>query len=88
MRAPEGYEVFTDPQEHLEEIPSTAHAWERHFLYRLGPPLVPPKEVRTGNLFRAARVEAGLDLLLTCDTISDARDQTQARLAAAGETAG
>lgn len=86
IRHVEEYEVFTDPHEHLPEIPSPAEPWERHFLYKLGSPITPPHEVRTGNLFRAQRVEAALDLLLTCDTIRDARDRTQARLAAAGET--
>jgi hypothetical protein len=85
IRHVEGYEVFTDPHEHLVEIPS--QQWERHFVYALGPPIVPAKEVRTGNLFRAQRVEAALDLLLTCDTVRDARDQTQERLKAAGEVA-
>jgi hypothetical protein len=39
--------------------------------------------VRTGNLYRAARIEAALDLLLTSETIAEARDNTRARLQAA-----
>lgn len=58
---------------------------ERHWLFRLGTPIVPPQEVRTGNLFRAQCVEAAIDLLLTSPTIREARDLTQQRLAAAGE---
>jgi len=38
--------------------------------YRLGPPIQPLNEVRTGRLYRAQRVWAIIDLLLTCDTIS------------------
>jgi hypothetical protein len=82
IRHVDGYEVFTDPHQHIPEIPSGQ--WERHFLHVLGSPIVPAKMVRTGNLYRAARVEAALDLLLTCDTISEARDKTRERLAAAG----
>ena len=74
----ESYEVFTDPHEHFPEIPSDE--WERHFLYTLGPVVTPPQGVRTGSLYQAARVEVALDLLLTCRTISEARDRTQARL--------
>lgn len=88
IRHVEDYEVFTNPHELLPEIPSPPKPWKRHFLYKLGTPIVPSNDVRTGNLYRAQRVEAALDLLLTCDTIRDARDQTQARLAAAGETTG
>jgi hypothetical protein len=55
-------------------------------LYALGPPIIPPNEVRTGKLYRAAPVWTAFDLLLTCPTIYEARDRTQARLAAAGET--
>lgn len=36
-------------------------------------------EVRTGNLYRAQRVWVALDLLLTCETIAEARDKTKLR---------
>ncbi|MGO9447787.1 MAG: hypothetical protein ACLQQB_07410 [Solirubrobacteraceae bacterium] len=45
----------------------------------------PEHVVRTGNLFRAQRVWCALDLLLTSETIREARDKTQERLANAGE---
>lgn len=51
-----------------------------HFLYKLGPALVPAHEVRTGNIYPSGRVWAALDLLLTSQTISEARDATQQRL--------
>jgi hypothetical protein len=41
--------------------------------------------VRTGNVFRNQRVWCALDLLLTSQTIRDARDKTQARLTEAGQ---
>jgi hypothetical protein len=54
-----------------------------HFVYRLGPPMRPAKEVKTGNIFRNGRVWCAIDTLLSgaFDTISDARDETQRRLA-------
>ena len=84
IRHVDAYEVFTDPHDVIRELAS--ETWDRHWLFTLGEPIVPPNPVRTGNLYRAQRVEAAIDLLLTCETIRDARDQTQARLATAGES--
>ena len=50
-----------------------------HFLYRLGPAIVPPKEVRTGAIFRNGRVWCFWDTLFTCRTISQARDVSKKR---------
>jgi hypothetical protein len=83
IRHVDAYEVFTDPHEMIPELAS--RQVDRHYLYTLGPPMVPPKTVKTGNLYRAQRIEAAIDLLLTCDTIRDARDKTQERLTVAGE---
>jgi hypothetical protein len=74
------YKVFTDPHEHIRAIPSDE--WERNFIYTLGPAIKPSRLVRTGKLYRAARVEVALDLLLTCKTVAQARDRTRARLQA------
>lgn len=64
------------------DIPEVSPShWDDHVLYRLGPPIVPPKPVKTGKIFRNGRVWAMLDLLLTCDTISDARDRSKERIA-------
>lgn len=55
-------------------------------VYRLGPPMRPPKEIRTGKkVARATRVWCAIDTLLSgaCSTISDARDETSRRLTAA-----
>ncbi len=81
IRHVDSYKVFTDPHEHIPEIPKSA--WIRHFIYTLGPPIAPTNVVRTGNLYRHARIEAALDLLLTSETIAEARDRTRARLQAA-----
>ena len=54
-----------------------------HFVYRLGPPMRPAREMRTGNLFRNQRVRCAIDTLLSgaFHTIRDARDETDRRLA-------
>lgn len=53
-----------------------------HFVYRLGPPMRPPSEVRTGKIFRNGRVWCAIDTLLSgaFATISAARDETQRRM--------
>lgn len=50
-----------------------------HYLYTLGPAIIPPGVIKTGNIYPSGRVWAMLDLLLTCNTISEARDKTKAR---------
>jgi hypothetical protein len=59
----------------------------RRWLFDLGAPIIPTAEVRTGAIYRNARVWAAIDLLLTCKTIAEARDMTNARRADAGEVA-
>ncbi len=51
-----------------------------HYLYTLGPPVIPAKPVRNGKVVMANRVYAAIDLLLTCDTISEAGELTRKRL--------
>lgn len=75
------YEIITAWEPHFPG--TTEPAIEPHYLYHLGPRILPAHTVRTGNIFRAGRVSAALDLLLTCETISEARDRTQARSQAA-----
>ena len=75
---------------HVEswKIPDDMHAdfpeikpvnWPPHFLYTLGNPIIPPRDVKTGKIYPNGRVWAMLDLLLTCNTISEARDLTRKR---------
>ena len=73
----EKYEVIEDLSKTCRGIPKTPVA--PHFLYHLGPPIRPPQEVRTGNLYRNQRVRCALDLLLTSPTIAEARDRTLQR---------
>ncbi len=51
-----------------------------HFVFDLGPAIIPNKEIRTGKgIYRNGRVWAAIDLLLTSDTMTEARDKTKER---------
>jgi hypothetical protein len=87
----EGYEIVTDLSAHIKQIIATRyhavsrkHRWmdDPMVLYRLGPPIVPGHTVKTGQVYANGRVWAALDLLLTCKTVSEAREKTRKRLAA------
>jgi hypothetical protein len=85
IRHVERYEVITQPHDYIPEIiPEEDWSNEPHFLYWLGPVIEPPKPVTNGKIYPNGRVWCALDLLLTCETISEARDKTQKRLAAVG----
>lgn len=66
------YEVVTDLHERISEIPSREQ--DPLFLYRLGEPFGPTKEVRTGKIWGNGRVWCMLDTLFTCETVFEARD--------------
>lgn len=53
-----------------------------HFLFHLGPPIAPAKTVKNGAVYPSGRVWAMLDLLLTCNTVSEARDLSRKRIEA------
>jgi hypothetical protein len=54
--------------------------WEPHYLFHLGPPIVPAHTVRNGPRIRMAnRCWCMIDTLLTAKTISDALTETQKR---------
>ncbi len=74
----DSYQVFTDPSLHFPKVPK--QIWGECYLYDLGPAIIPLKEVKAGKkIIRSMRVWAMLDLLLTCDTIQDARDKSHQR---------
>lgn len=80
VRHVEAWEVVSELG---KRIPGCRHPLSGpHYLYTLGPPVVPSKAVRNGNIVMANRAYAAIDLLLTCDTISDAARLTRERLAA------
>lgn len=73
----EEYEVFTRIHDYFPEIPN--EEWDPHYLYKLGPAIQPGHEVRTGNIYPNGRVWCMLDALLTCKTVSEARDLSKKR---------
>ena len=79
----DGYKVVTDLSAYFPEIDSkkwnASRGSDSYLLYQLGPAIRPAHEVRTGNIYPSGRVWAALDLLLTCKTISQARDLTKER---------
>ena len=82
----ESYTVIKDFQEAFN-LPSPHLIKPPHYLYELGPAIHPPKEVRTNDKYkgytqiqRAARRECFIDLLLTCDSVSEAFAKTKRRM--------
>jgi hypothetical protein len=75
----EKWKIFTDLAKSIDGLGLASIQWPPHFVYTLGPAIVPPKVVKSGKVYRNGRVWASLDLLLTCDTVSEARDITQKR---------
>ena len=74
----EGYTITKNIHDVIDIMPD--EEWEReHFVFNLGPAIIPTKTVKTGKLYRNGRVWAMIDTLLTCDTISEARDLSQQR---------
>jgi hypothetical protein len=79
-----------DDFEVLENVAERNPNWvmtdSDHFVYRLDPAMRPIKEIRNWKIWPNALVWCALDTLLSgaFDTISDARDETQRRLAEDG----
>ncbi len=75
----DGYIITKNMHDAIPEMPDAD--WDdEHIIYNLGAAIIPQKEVRTGKgIYRNGRVWAALDLLLTCDTITEARDKTKER---------
>ena len=49
------------------------------FKFYLGPNIVPPKTGKTGCKYRGTKFYCDIDLLLTCDTIVEARIEKDVR---------
>ena len=73
----EDYVVSKNMHDEIKEMPD--EEWDNHFVYKLGPAIKPPKEVKTGNIYPSGRVWAMIDTLFTSETISDARDISKER---------
>lgn len=76
------FEVVPDLRARKEfSVTDQAEDWGPHYLLTLGPPIRPPREIRTGSRVRHNnRVWCMLDSLLTSETISDALSETQRRI--------
>lgn len=75
----EGYALTTNLHSEITEMPDKEDDCA-HFVYTLGPKIMPSREVKTGSIYPSGRVWCHLDTLLTCDTISEARDLTKKRM--------
>jgi hypothetical protein len=73
----EGYQVIENLKDACPGMPNKVVA--PHFLYRLGKAIVPSQDVRNGSVWPSGRVWCALDTLLTCKTVSEARDVTAKR---------
>jgi hypothetical protein len=75
----ESFEVVGDLSKMNRHWPKTV---KDNFVYKLGPAMRPPTEVRTGNIFKNGRVYCAIDTLLSgaFPTISAARDETKRRI--------
>jgi hypothetical protein len=75
-----------DKCEVYEDISQKNKRWTKttipHFVYSLGPPMYPSKQVKNGKLYATGRYWCAIDTLLSgaFETISAARDETQRRL--------
>ena len=74
----EAWKIVDDLHTEIEEI--GAGLWDcRYNIFELGPPIVPTKTVKSGNIYGPGHGWAMLDLLLTCDTVSEACGKTKER---------
>lgn len=75
----ESYTITDNLHPFVPEIPDTELS-EKHFVYELGPEIIPSNEIRTGKkIVMSNRVWAQLDTLLTSDTITEAMEISKAR---------
>lgn len=73
----EKYEVIHNLSEACPGIPDSPVG--PHYLYTLGSAIKPSQIVRNGSVYPSGRVWCAIDTLLTSASVSDARDETQAR---------
>ena len=75
----ESWKITDDLHSEIKEIGKGLWGYS-HYCYSLGPAIIPNKDVKNGKVYPSGRVWAMLDLLMTCDTVSEARDMTNERL--------
>lgn len=78
----DSYEIIDSPYGHVPGAPDLAWDAPANLLH-LGPPIRPDHRVPTGKgIWPSAPMVVDIDLLLTCATITEARDATKARRSA------
>jgi hypothetical protein len=75
----ESYSVITNLARACPGIPSAKR--EPHFLYELGPSIIPPHPVPNGKIWPNGRYWCAIDTLLTAKTVSQAVARTKRRSA-------
>ena len=85
IRHVDSYKVVEDDHAGFEPLADKV-SWdhERHWLFDLGPAIIPDHPVKNGKLWPTHRGWIAIDLLLTCETVAEARDKTNERLDAFG----
>lgn len=74
----DSYKVTRNMHEEIPELPN--EEWDKnYFVYRLGPAIIPAKEVKNGKIYPNGRKWAMLDTLLTSDTIYEACEISRKR---------
>lgn len=77
----DSWKIVEDLHKEIPEI--DPGLWNPHFAYALGEPIIPLRTVKTGKIYGPGHKRAMIDLLLTCNTVSEACDLTQRRLSEA-----
>jgi hypothetical protein len=87
IRHVESYSIEDTPWDDIPGLKGKMRHWEGepHLYYQLGSAIKPLHAVRTGGLYGPGHHWAAIDLLLTSQTIREARDKTQQRLTDSGE---
>lgn len=80
IRHVERHEITRNLHDFFPEFTDKDNTRGPFMVYRLGPVIRPPSDVKTGRIFRSGRVWAMLDLLLTCKTIAEARNKSDRRM--------
>lgn len=86
IRHVDRYKIVEDDHAGFEPLKGKV-SWDhkRHWLFQLGPAIVPAEPVKNGKLWPTHRGWIAIDLLLTSETVAEARDKTNARLEGSGE---
>ncbi len=75
----ENFEVVENLNQSMPDVISDKTP-DLHFFLHLGPAIRPVKEVKNGKIWPNGRVWCMIDTLLTCDTVEEARNISQARI--------